>query len=48
MGDQILVRNVPNKIRKWIDTNRLQYRITQQEFILNVLRRVSEGNQLVS
>jgi DNA (cytosine-5)-methyltransferase 1 len=45
MGDQILVRNVPNEIREWIESERLQYRMSQQEFILSVLKRVRESNQ---
>ncbi len=45
MGDQILVRNVPPNIREWIENGRLQYRMSQQEFILSVLKRVSEGAQ---
>lgn len=45
MGDQILVRNVPGEIREWIESERLQYRMSQQEFILSVLKRVCESNQ---
>ncbi len=42
MGDQILVRHVPNKIRDWIEKERQQRRMTQQEFVLSVLNSASK------
>lgn len=45
MGDQILVRNVPNEIREWIEDERIQCRMSQQEFVLSVLKRVQESSQ---
>ena len=46
MSNQLLVRNVPDTIRKWIENERLQYCMSQQEFILSVLEQVCESNQL--
>lgn len=46
MGDQILVRNIPTEIRNWIEDERFQYRMSQQEFILSVLQRVKENGQI--
>ena len=37
MPKQILVRNVPDHIRDWIEQQRAQHRMSQQEFLLNVL-----------
>lgn len=46
MSNQLLVRNVPDNIRKWIENERLQYCMSQQEFIVSVLEQVCESNQL--
>lgn len=43
MAKEILIRSIPNEIQKWIDVERFQYRMTQQEFVLSVLRHVSES-----
>ncbi|MDR0499596.1 MAG: DNA (cytosine-5-)-methyltransferase [Holophagales bacterium] len=37
MGNQLLVRNVPQKTRAWIDAQRIQYNMSQQEVVLSVL-----------
>ena len=42
MSKQILVRNLPDEVQDWIDGERSQYRMSQQEFVVSVLRRVSE------
>ena len=42
MSKQILVRNIPDEVENWIDIQRSQYRMSQQEFVVSVLRRVSE------
>ena len=36
-GNQMLVRNVPQKTRVWIDTQRVRYNMSQQEVVLSVL-----------
>jgi DNA (cytosine-5)-methyltransferase 1 len=41
MPKQLLVRNVPEEVHKWIDVERQQQRMSQQEFVLDVLRRAS-------
>ncbi|MCL4507827.1 MAG: DNA (cytosine-5-)-methyltransferase [Chloroflexi bacterium] len=46
MGDQILVRNITDEVREWIDSERFQYRMSQQEFILSILKRFRESQQL--
>jgi len=42
MPKQILVRNIPDNIRSWIDQERHQHRMSQQEFVLSVLERASD------
>lgn len=38
MTKQLLVRNIPEEIGDWIEKERHQYNMTQQEFILSVLK----------
>lgn len=42
MGSQLLVRDVPEQIRAWIEQQRAAHRMTQQEFVMSVLQRASE------
>lgn len=44
MSEQLLVRNVPPEIRAWIDRERFQRRMSQQEFVLAVLEQASDAN----
>jgi DNA (cytosine-5)-methyltransferase 1 len=41
MTKQMLVRNVPEHVQKWIDEERQSRRMSQQEFVLAVLRKAS-------
>jgi C-5 cytosine-specific DNA methylase len=41
MPEQLLVRNVPEVVHKWIDEVRQQRRMSQQEFVLSILRKAS-------
>lgn len=41
MPKQLLVRNVPEEVHKWIDEERQQQRMSQQEFVLSVLQKAS-------
>lgn len=41
MTKQLLVRNVPDEVRMWIDKERQQHHMSQQEFVLSVLQRAS-------
>ena len=41
MPKQLLVRNVPEEVHKWIDDERQQHRMSQQEFVLSVLHKAS-------
>jgi DNA (cytosine-5)-methyltransferase 1 len=45
MVKQLLVRNVPDPVQRWIDRERLQQRMSQQEFVLSVLQRASMSDQ---
>lgn len=45
MSRQLLVRNVPDDVHTWIDREREQHRMSQQEFVLSVLQRASMPNQ---
>lgn len=38
MTHHILVRNVPTNIKGWIDKERTQYKMSQQEFILSIIK----------
>lgn len=41
MTKQILVRNIPDTVRSWIEQERQQHRMTQQEFVLSVLEKAT-------
>jgi DNA (cytosine-5)-methyltransferase 1 len=45
MADQILVRNIPGDVKGWIDKERQQYNMSQQEFVLSVLSQASSTYQ---
>jgi len=45
MGDNILVRNIPSELRNWIDDERQQNKMSQQEFVLSVLREAQSVYQ---
>src|SRR4051794_1678319 len=44
MPKQILVRNIPDNIRSWIDEERQQHRMSQQEFVLSLLEKASDNH----
>ena len=41
MASGLLVRNVPEELRQWIENQRQQHKMTQQEFVLSILERAS-------
>lgn len=41
MTKQLLVRNIPTTTEKWIEQERQQHNMTQQEFVLTVLNKLS-------
>ena len=41
MTKQLLVRNIPTTTEKWIEKERQQHNMTQQEFVLTVLNKIS-------
>jgi len=41
MTKDLLVRNVPKHLQGWIDSQRQQEQMSQQEFVLSVLQRAS-------
>jgi DNA (cytosine-5)-methyltransferase 1 len=43
MPKQILVRNVPEHVQSWIENQRLQRKMTQQEFLVNLLEGAAQG-----
>jgi DNA (cytosine-5)-methyltransferase 1 len=45
MTKQLLVRNVPEEVQGWIDRERQQHRMSQQEFVLSVLEKASRTSQ---
>ena len=45
MSKHLLVRNVPEEVHKWIDEERQQHRMSQQEFVLTVLQKATQTPQ---
>jgi DNA (cytosine-5)-methyltransferase 1 len=45
MSGQLLVRNVPEEVRCWIERQRQQQQMSQQEFVLSVLHQASLTEQ---
>jgi DNA (cytosine-5)-methyltransferase 1 len=48
MTKQLLVRNVPSDVTKWIDKERQQQRMSQQEFVLSVLQKAAMPSQTLA
>jgi DNA (cytosine-5)-methyltransferase 1 len=48
MTKQLLVRNVPEELCTWIERERQQHRMSQQEFVLSVLQRASMPYQTLA
>jgi DNA (cytosine-5)-methyltransferase 1 len=44
-SSDMLVRNVPQEVRHWIDRERRQHKMSQQEFVASVLHRASVAEQ---
>jgi DNA (cytosine-5)-methyltransferase 1 len=47
MTDKLLIRNIPDKLNKWIELERKQHQMTKQEFLMNVLKQASETKQVI-
>jgi DNA (cytosine-5)-methyltransferase 1 len=47
MPKQLLVRNVPENVHQWIDSQRQQHQMSQQEFVLSVLQKASTPDQIL-
>lgn len=45
MKKQILIRNIPDELKAWIDLSRQEYCMSQQDFILSTLKQIKECNQ---
>ncbi len=43
MGDQLLIRNVPKRVKTWIDINRRAEGISQKEFVIKTLEKACDG-----
>jgi len=41
MTKDLLVRNVPKGLQEWIDEQRQQHQMSQQEFVLSLLQKAS-------
>jgi DNA (cytosine-5)-methyltransferase 1 len=46
MSKQILIRNVPEHVAAWIDRSRASQRLTQQEFVLEVLQTAATSDTM--
>jgi predicted RNA methylase len=46
MTDQLLIRDVPQKIRSWIDEERYAQRMSQKEFVHSILRDAYQNTQM--
>src|ERR1700757_844974 len=44
MNKQVLVRNVPQEICAWIDAQRIQHKMSQQEVVLSVLDQAVQSD----
>ncbi|MBA4121893.1 MAG: hypothetical protein H0X72_05460 [Acidobacteria bacterium] len=44
MSNQLLVRNVPEQIRTWIEEERNSRHMTQKDFVLSVLHQAHENS----
>lgn len=42
----LLIRDVPDDLQEWIGSERLQYHMTQQEFLIAKLRQIKEQREL--
>lgn len=45
VGDQILIRDVPPRVRTWIESERRARKMSQKEFVIEALEKASEGGQ---
>lgn len=45
MSKQILVRNIPSHVAEWIEKQREEHRMTQQEFIVSILEKAYASTQ---
>jgi DNA (cytosine-5)-methyltransferase 1 len=43
LGDQLLIRNVPTRVKTWIDINRRAEGISQKEFVIKTLEKACDG-----
>lgn len=46
MADQVLIRNISQRVRRWIDQERRRRLMTQQEFLLKLLEDASGPEQI--
>src|SRR4051812_9078031 len=46
MTDQLLIRKVPRHVRSWIEKNRVENGMTQQEFVVSILEHASGHSEL--
>lgn len=46
MTDQLLIRKVPGDLRSWIERERREHGMSQQEFVLSVLQHAHESKEL--
>ncbi|MDY6873921.1 MAG: DNA (cytosine-5-)-methyltransferase [Chloroflexota bacterium] len=44
MAKDVLVRNIPDKLSEWIDQERQQYQLSQQDFLIDILSSAMEVN----
>jgi DNA (cytosine-5)-methyltransferase 1 len=47
MSKQLLVRDVPEQIRSWIENERSNQHMTQKEFVINVLQQACNSGQSI-
>lgn len=43
MGDQLFIRDVPQRVRSWIESERRQRMMTQKEFVIHALEQACAG-----
>jgi hypothetical protein len=45
MSKQLLVRDVPDRVRSWIENERTTLQMSQQEFLVSVLEQVCDKTE---
>ena len=45
MANELLIRDVPHRVRTWVESERAARKMTQKEFVISVLEKACEGGR---